>query len=116
MPVDGGTARRLTFQSALCQVLGWSPSGKEILYASNAGQHMSKFQVIYAISAAGGLPYQLPVGMANAISYGPDGGIVLGRNVREPAHWKRYRGGTVGHLWCDIEGSGNFKRLLNLQG
>src|SRR6266566_3259638 len=116
MPALGGPAQRLTFQAGSCRVLGWSPSGDEILYASNAGQYISKFWVIYAIRPDGSQPRQLPVGMANAISYGPDGGVVLGRNVREAAHWKRYRGGTVGHLWCDTNGSGNFQRLLNLEG
>src|SRR2546421_11262527 len=116
MPASGGPAQRLTFQSAACHVLGWSPSGEEILYTSNAGQYTGKYYVIYAISPAGGQPRQLPVGMANAISYGPEGGIVLGRNMREPAHWKRYRGGTVGHLWCDVNNNGTFQRLLQLDG
>ena len=116
MPASGGTARRLTFQAASCQVLGWSPSGEEILYSSNAGQYNSSYDVIYAICPEGGLPRQLPVGRANAISYGPTGGTVVGRNIDEPARWKRYRGGTVGHLWCDANNSGNFQRLLNLQG
>ena len=86
MPAPGGPARRLTFQSASCHVLGWSPDGEEILYASNAGQFTHRYEVIYAINPAGGEPHQLPLGMANAISYGPEGGIVLGSNVREAAH------------------------------
>ncbi len=116
MPALGGPAQRLTFQAASCHVLGWSPSSEEILYASNAGQFNHHFDVIYAIKPTGGQPRQLPVGMANAISYGPLGGVVLGRNIKEPSHWKRYRGGTVGHLWCDTDGSGTFKRLLQLNG
>ncbi|TMB86768.1 MAG: peptidase [Chloroflexi bacterium] len=116
MPAPGGPARRLTFQSASCHVLGWSPNGEEILYASNAGQFTHRYEVIYAISPAGGQPRQLPVGMANAISYGPEGGIVLGRNMREAAYWKRYRGGTIGHLWCDLNNNGTFRRLLQLDG
>src|SRR6266581_7907756 len=37
MPALGGVAQRLTFQDASsCRVLGWSPDGKTILYASNA--------------------------------------------------------------------------------
>src|SRR3954469_25205116 len=37
MPVDGGTARRLTFQAAQrMAVVGWSPDGSSILYASSA--------------------------------------------------------------------------------
>ena len=115
MPAPGGTVQRLTFQGSSCRVLGWSPTGEDILYASNAGQYTYRFEVLYAISPNGGQPRLLPYGRANAVSYGSHGGIVLGRNVREAAHWKRYRGGTAGHLWCDLSGDGNFQRLLQIK-
>jgi tricorn protease len=116
MPANGEPAKRLTFDAGNCSVLGWTPSGEEILFSTNASQFSPRFNTIYAVKPAGGLPRQLSLGLANALSYGPQGGMVLGRNMREPAYWKRYRGGTVGHLWCDIEGTGTFKRLLNLDG
>ena len=116
MPALGGVAQRLTFQSALCRVAGWSLAGDVILYASNAGQSLYHQNVIYAISPQGGQPSQVPVGIANAISYGPGGGVVIGRNTSEPARWKRYRGGTAGYLWCDATDSGIFQRLLQLNG
>lgn len=117
MPALGGPARRLTFQSnSSCQVLGWSPDGKSILYASSAGQFIYDHTVIYEVSPGGGQPQQLPLGTANAISYGPQGGIVLGRNIGEPADWKCYRGGQAGYLWCDPDGSGTFQRLLDVPG
>jgi tricorn protease len=116
MPSLGGVAQRLTFQSASCRVAGWTPDGDAILYASNAGQPHYGHNAIYAIKPQGGQPRMVPVGMANAISYGPQGGVVLGRNTHEPARWKRYRGGTTGHLWCDPTGRGIFQRLLQLNG
>ncbi len=116
MPALGGNAQRLTFNGSSCRVLDWTPEGDEILYASNVDQFSPRFEVIHAVKTQGGLSRELPFGAANAISYGPEGGVVLGRNVREPAHWKRYRGGTVGHLWCDVTGSGTFQRLLHLDG
>ena len=117
MPSPGGVAQRLTFQSASCRIAGWSPTGDTILYASNTGQAHPDHNAIYAISPEGGQPSQVPVGMANAISYGPEGGVVIARHYwQEPARWKRYRGGTVGHLWCDPTGSGIFQRLLQLNG
>ena len=117
IPAPGGMAKRLTYQgSYYCRVAGWSPDGSAILYASNAGQYLARFQTIFSISPDGGEARELGYGMANAISYGSAGGIVIGRNIREPAYWKRYRGGTVGHLWCDADGDGNFQRLLRLDG
>lgn len=116
MPAPGGMARRLTFQGAICSVAGWSRAGDQILYASNAGQFSGRQKVIYAISPDGGEPQQLSVGVAQTISYGPNGGVVIGRNTAEPARWKRYRGGTAGYFWCDADGDGVFQRLLRLDG
>ncbi len=116
MSAEGGPARRLTFEADLSTVLGWSPAGDSILFASSTQQFTSYRTMIYTISPDGGLPSQLPIGVANAISYGPHGEVVLGRNIDEPSYWKRYRGGRVGHLWCDTSGSGNFRRLLDING
>ena len=116
MPAQGGPARRLTFDGVSCRVVGWTPDGSSILYTSNAGQFHHDYNVIYAVSPEGGVPHLLPYGMASAVSFGPGKGVVIGRNTEEPAYWKRYRGGNVGHLWCDPTGEGTFTRLLNLNG
>ncbi len=110
MPSSGGPSQRLTFHSGSCRVLGWTPGGAEILYASNAGQFSTRFDAIYAIKPKGGESRLLQLGIANAISYGPHGGVVIGRNtnILDMSHWKRYRGGAAGHLWCDIDGTGTF--------
>lgn len=72
--------------------------------------------MLSGVSHLGGEPVRLPYGIANAIAFGPNGAVVLGRNIREPAFWKRYRGGTAGYLWIDAQGTGEFKRLLDLNG
>ncbi|MDG6910562.1 MAG: acetate--CoA ligase family protein, partial [Nitrososphaerota archaeon] len=33
------------------------------------------------------------------VAFGPGGRVVIGRNVGEPARWKRYRGGWVSRIW-----------------
>src|SRR5260370_39037296 len=81
MPALGGVAQRLSFQSASCRVAGWSLAGDGILYASNARPSLYHQNVIYAISPQGGQPSQLPVAIANAISYGPGGSAAIGHNT-----------------------------------
>ncbi|MET8146335.1 PDZ domain-containing protein [Sphaerisporangium sp. NPDC005288] len=114
MPADGGTARRMTYDGALCTVTGWDPSGA-IIYASDDGQPFDRRKWLHRVDADG-VSQRLPYGPANSISYGPGGAIVLGRNTADPARWKRYRGGTVGDLWIDREGEGVFTRLISLAG
>ncbi|WP_051759296.1 S41 family peptidase [Herbidospora cretacea] len=110
MPADGGTAERLTFHGADCQVTGWDPHGA-IVYTSDVGQPFHGYRWLHRV-VPGGVPETLPYGPASAITYGP-GGIVLGRNTSDPARWKRYRGGTVGDLWI---GARRFRRLIALPG
>lgn len=114
MASPGDEAQRLTFQAAHCTIAGWSQSGEEILFASNAGQFDAGMELLYSISRQGGLPNPLPYGQANALSYGPREGLVIGRNIGDPARWKRYRGGKTGQIWCNITGS--FQRLIQVEG
>ncbi len=116
MPALGGPARRLTHLGAMAQVVGWSPDGESILFTSNAGQPFLRLFKLFSVGLNGGLPQELPLGPAQSISYGPDGGVVIGRNTGDPARWKRYRGGTAGELWVDVEGDGEFKPLIQLEG
>ena len=113
MPIDGGTARRLTFHGGNAVVAGWDPGGEAIVFASDAGQPRFGQRNLFSVWRDGGEPEPLPFGVANAIAYGPGDRLVLGRYIGEPARWKRYRGGTVGHLWVDPDGSRQFKRLLD---
>jgi tricorn protease len=114
MPADGGPSRRLTYHAGRSEVVGWQPDGTQILYASSAGLPSPRWRMLSGVSHQGGEPVRLPYGIANIIAFGPNGSVVLGRNIREPAFWKRYRGGTAGSLWIDAQGSGEFKRLLDL--
>ncbi len=117
MPADGGPARRVTYLGApRLRVSGWQPDGSAILFASNAGQFSPRKTVLFAVSPDGGEPRPLPYGVAHAIAFGPQRVTVLGRNMREPAFWKRYHGGTAGHFWIDRSGDGTFERFLSLNG
>ncbi len=109
MPSAGGSAKRLTFLGGFrILVIGWTKDGKDIVFSTSAGHSNPRMMKIYKVSMRGGQPELLPVGHATHISFGPGKRSVLGRNTADPARWKRYRGGTAGHLWIDTKGSGKF--------
>jgi tricorn protease len=116
MPSLGGPAKRLTFLGgSICQVAGWTPDHK-IVFANNAGHWYLRFTQLYTVDPQGGAPQLLPYGLARAISFGLQGGVLLGRNTDDPARWKRYRGGLIGKVWIDENGSGEFHPLIRLEG
>ena len=118
MPAEGGTARRLTFLGSFCRVVGWNQAGTHILFCSSHGQIASGNMALFQIAAdsINGEVEELPYGPVRSIALGPKGEMVIGRNGGDPARWKRYRGGTVGHLWIREKepknGVGKFKPLL----
>ena len=113
-PAAGGRARRLTYLSSGCRVLGWMPDGQNIIFTSNYGQVVNSEYALFRVDreATNGAVTSLPYGPARAITFGPAGQVVLGRYTGDPARWKRYRGGTAGHLWIDRTGNGQFERFL----
>lgn len=119
MPAEGGSARRMTYLNQSCQVLGWTRDSQAVLFSSTYGRfHPSDYSIYrIEIESRNGEVTQMPVGPARSIALGPHGQVVIGRNTGDPARWKRYRGGTAGHLWIDNKGDGNFVRFLpELQG
>jgi tricorn protease len=116
MPALGGPARRLTYLGAHTWVVGWSRDGSSIIFASNAAQPFPGLHYLYAVSRDGGEPEQLPTGPAMSVSFGPNGGMVIGRHTTDLARWKRYRGGLTGDLWIDPHGNGEWRRLIPLAG
>ena len=109
MPALGGEAKRLTYQGSNAVVVGWDSDSKHIFYSSSAGLAFDPW--IWKICAEGGEPQRLSSGPANHIDFSDAGGVVIGRLTREPARWKRYRGGTAGQLWVDTQGDGQFQLL-----
>ncbi len=118
-PVAGGMARRLTWLGSTSRItsgnpkpLCWAPDHK-VVFASDTGQPFSSLAMAYAVPEDGGQPpVLLPFGPVRDVSFGPGGGVVIGRNTGDPALWKRYRGGTAGSIWIDRDGTGEFDLLL----
>ncbi|HZU97308.1 MAG TPA: PDZ domain-containing protein, partial [Planctomycetota bacterium] len=115
MPREGGQPRRLTYLGAMAIVIGFTPDGK-VLFSSDTAQPFPGIHELYSIPVEGGRPESLEVGPALTCSFGPRGARVIGRRRREASHWKRYRGGTAGDIWIDATGSGEWKKLIELEG
>ncbi len=113
---EGGPVRRLTYLGATTTVVGWTQDGSAIIFASNADQPFRNWMELYTVTLLGERPQRMPYGRANSIAFGPQHGMVLGRNTADPARWKRYRGGTRGYLWIDPTGDGHFTRFEGLDG
>jgi len=116
MPSTGGIAERLTYLGALTFVLGWSRDGRDIIFASNHAQPLYSITQLFAVRREDKNPRLINVGNARSIAFGPKKGAVIGRNMLDPARWKRYRGGTVGEIWVDKNGEGNYRKIINLKG
>jgi tricorn protease len=115
--VDGGGYRQLTFFGhSTTRVKGFTPAG-DIVVTSAFRQAESRHTHAYRLSTDGGWAEELPLGPVESVAFGPELGdekpVVVGSVLsREPAWWKRYRGGTAGKLWIDSDGNGEFERLL----
>ncbi|WP_285724109.1 S41 family peptidase [Psychromicrobium xiongbiense] len=118
--VDGGDVRRHTwFGHASTKVTGFTPEGEPVV-VSSFEQPESRHTVGYALTlgeAGGADRRRLPFGPIDTAAFGPVFGderpvVVSSVYSREPAWWKRYRGGTAGKLWIDRDGSGEFERLV----
>ena len=115
MPSGGGLARRMTWLGPDTMVRGWTPDG-HILFVTTYGQPFFRNYRAYTLDPDGGIPKLIPYGQINHLALHPGGAKVIGRNTADPARWKRYKGGTAGHLWIDAEGSGQFRRMDELPG
>ncbi|TDQ04267.1 S41 family peptidase [Labedaea rhizosphaerae] len=110
-PVDGGPSRRLTYWGDVkTDVRGWTPDG-EVVATTSTGQASTRRTWAHAVPLDGA-PRQLPYGPVRGVAYGPGGAVLVETPHREPAEWKRYRGGTAGKFWLDRDGSGDFARIL----
>ena len=90
-------------------MVGWTPDGEAILYASTAERPFAARPWLWAVSPTAACRGRLPFGPASGSSpTARAAAMVLGRNTADPARWKRYRGGTAGDLWIDPSGTGEF--------
>ena len=111
-PEGAGQARLTYWGDNRTRVTGWTPAG-EVLAVSAAGQPESQYSWAYAVPLRGAPPRRLPFGPLADVALEATGTALLtGGGASEPAHWKRYRGGTAGRLWIAAGDDPLFTRIL----
>ena len=112
MPSQGGEIKRLTYFGGMTRVSCWDTEGSVIVASdSPSPQRCTEF---YRVSTQAELPTPLNLGPGTHLDIHPKGWVVLERNSLrpDPAHWKRYRGGTAGKLWLANDLKDIFKPFL----
>lgn len=97
--ITGGQPRRLTWHPGPDIAVGWTPDGKSVLF--NSPRDVPRdLNMLYTVSALGGVPHVLPLPSGEAASYSPDGQRLayVPHTQWQPA-WKNYRGGQTTPIW-----------------
>jgi tricorn protease len=100
VPAGGGTPRRLTFHPADQDVLGWTPDGKRILFASARSAFASGVVQLFTVPVEGGFATQLQLPRAAEGCFSPDGTHIAYVPIAQwQQAWKGYRGGQTKPIW-----------------
>jgi len=100
MNAEGGVPRRLTWEPAGSRVEGWTPDGKDVLFASQRVSY-SDFPRLFRVRADGvGTAQVLPLPGASEGSLSDDGSTLAYVPFEKwQDAWKRYRGGQTTPIW-----------------
>lgn len=110
IPASGGEARQLTFHPSEGplparwgydnQVYGWTPDGTKVLFRSLRDSFAVGNTRLYTVPLTGGLAEPLPMPMAGAGAFAPNGTEILySPLMRDFRTWKRYEGGWAQNLY-----------------
>ena len=120
MPSQGGEIKRITYLGDVAHVVGWTAKG--IIFASSAGFPFARVNHLFYANPQTSQVIPLNMGPATFMSCAPehehehDKCVIQRHGYREYGYWKRYRGGTAGEVWIDSQGTGQFNKLVDLQG
>lgn len=96
MPIEGGEAKRLTFDPNNDSVINWDKDGR-ILFTSNSGNFNARQPRLWKVDPKGGLPIRTVLDEVGDGSYFSDGHrFTYNRFTSHAFNWRRYRGGSQG--------------------
>lgn len=112
IPSTGGEVRRLTYFGNNCTVIGWTRDG-DVLFRT-AAKDANRTPVLLRVNPETLRYTNMNLGPATSVVTSTNGIAALERNSHrpDPAHWKRYRGGTAGKIWLAPELFGEYREIL----
>jgi tricorn protease len=101
----GGVPTRVTYHPAADRMVDWYPSGGELLFATSMTSGKDRFNQLYRVPRAGGLPVKLPMPYGEFGAVAADGKTLAYMPTSiDFRTWKRYRGGWTPDIWLfDLE-------------
>ena len=114
VPVTGGQPLRVTHHPAEDRMLDWTSDGERLLFASSMTSGTGRFNQLWTVSAAGGLPERLPLPYGEFGAIAPDGVTLAYQTItRDFRTWKRYRGGMAPDIWLFDLATGSARNLTD---
>ncbi len=100
IPSGGGVPRRLTWHPSPDIVLGFTPDGKSVLFASGRFSNNRAYSQLFTVPVAGGEAGMLKIPYASDAEISPDGRAIAYNPFPEAfSQWKNYRGGRFSRIW-----------------
>ena len=99
--VEDPVRRRITHHPATDRLIGWHPFEDRLVYASPMTSENRRFNQLYSVPAAGGLPLRIPLPYGETAAFSADGNSLAYTAIRDTfdfggrRDWKRYRGGQA---------------------
>ncbi|MGQ0628031.1 MAG: S41 family peptidase, partial [Phycisphaerales bacterium] len=103
MPLAGGAPTRRTYDGTRPMIASWTPDGR-LLYASDARSGLPSAQ-LFALNIDTGERTLIPLAQAADGAFDDSGKALFFTRLPFQGSWtKRYKGGTIQHLWRFSEG------------
>jgi len=100
IPTAGGVPVRVTHHPMPDRLVDWYPDGRSLLIATSMASGRQRYDQLYQVGAAGGLPRKLPVPYGEFGAISPDGRWLAYTPMSQDFRtWKRYRGGWKADIW-----------------
>jgi tricorn protease len=100
VPAGGGVPKRLTWHPSADIVLGFTPDGKSVLFASPRFSNNRAYSQLFTVPVTGGEASMLKIPYASDAEISADGRFIAYNPFPEAfSQWKNYRGGRFSRIW-----------------